>query len=545
MIIDTHPRIVLYGNDAREALIKGANAVANAVKVTLGPHGRHVIIDRTKKQASIRITKDGVSVAKEINPANLAENTGAQIFKKAAISAVEKAGDGTTTATVLAQYLLNDGFDYIKNGSNPMDIVRGMKFALNELVGSIRRVAVPVKTIEELRNVARISCNNDSELGDIVAEVLHTVTEDGNVIIEESATSKTSYTITAGMKFDTGIAETSRYFVTDSEKMQWVKDDCAIVLVEDVISNIEQLKHLVNGAAGRPILVIAKDYDEMFLANAVNLFLRGQINMCFVKASGYGDLRRARLQDIAMFTGGEVIAPQSVYSLESPNIYTQVAGIARRVVVTENSVMILEGGAALDNGDYRARYDAHVVYLKQLLENTEDEYDKDNLRKRVGTLVGGTAVIRVGGFTEEQIGERKDRVDDAVNAVRCAMKEGIVAGGGVTLMNPTNWPEFSAFSEAENEDFMRGYNLVFGSLSEPFKTILSNAGIPYEEVTNKILGNSSTTAGYDARNFKYVDCMITAGIIDPALVVITALDSAVNVAAIMLTTDTLINYDIS
>lgn len=543
MMIDPNPRQLKYGNDARQALIKGANAVAKAVAVTLGPRGRHVVIDKSPR-SGIVVTKDGVTVAKEVNPVDITENTGAQLFKKAAIHSVNYAGDGTTTATVLAHYLLNKGMEIVGDNGNPVEVTRGMQKALSLVSKYLKSISTPITTLEEIQKVAYISCNNDIALGNLVAEVLYKVTKDGLVHVEESATVNSSFDIVKGMKFDTGTNTTSRYFVTDAEKMVWEKEKCIIIVSEDSISSMNQLLPLLtkSNELGLPLLVIAKDFEDTVITNVVAQFLRGQVNCCLIQAPGWGDVRRARLMDIAAATGAVVFGPNTPISLNHENSI-EYGGSAKTVIVKEDSLVIIEGAALLDNGIYKTNYDKHVQLILNEIETTEDEYALGILKGRLATLVGGSAIIKVGGYTKEEIGEKKDRIDDAVNAVKCAMREGIVPGGGSALLKALKNINISSI-ELQNDNEKIGVQLVLESLYEPIKIILSNAGLDYEKIINNIMQNldESPLYGYDAKDMQYVNDMINKGIVDPTLVTITALESAVNVSAMMLTTDCLINY---
>jgi chaperonin GroEL len=545
MMIDPNPRQINYGNDARQALIRGANAVAKAVAVTLGPRGRHVVIDKSP-QFGITVTKDGVTVAKEVNPIDISENTGAQLFKKAAIHSVNYAGDGTTTATVLAHYMLNKGMEAVEAGANPVEIARGMRKALLKVVDYIKSVSTPITELEDIQKVAYISCNNDKALGDLVAEVLYKVTKDGLVHVEESATVNSSFDIVKGMKFDTGTRTTSRYFVTDAEKMIWEKEKCIIIVSEDAISSMNQLMPLFkqSNELGLPLLVIAKDFEDTVITNVVAQYLRGQVNCCLVQAPGWGDLRRARLMDIAAVTGAVVFGPNTPMSLTHENAI-EYGGSAKTVIVKEDSLVIIEGAAVMDNGPYRANYEKHVQLVVDEIEKQENEYEQETLKGRLASLVGGSAIIKVGGYTKEEIGEKKDRIDDAVNAVKCAMLKGIVPGGGTALLNAAKHINAQSI-ECDGFDELKGVGIVFESLYEPIKIILSNAGLNYEEIIANIMQilSDNPLYGYDAKDMQYVNDMIFKGIVDPALVTITALESAVNVSAMMLTTDCLINYHV-
>lgn len=558
MIIDPNPRDLLYGKDAQAKLIAGANAVADAVKVTLGPRGRNVVIDQTPRR-SIRITKDGVSVAREINPVDIAENTGAQLFKKAAVNTVDNAGDGTTTATVIAQHLLNKGFELTDSGINPVELGRGMEIALKEAVKYIKSKAIPVNDLEAIKKVAYISCNNDKKLGDVVAETLHKVTEEGAVVIEESKTNKTFATTVSGMQFETGISTTSRYFVTDAEKMEWEKKNCIILLCDNAITTLDQIVHTVKAAAdvNRPLLVIAKDFEDAVLQNVVQWYIRGQVECCLIQAPGFGDLRRSRLSDIAAYIGGEVFADNKGINLKDASAINH-CGYAEKVIVKENQLIILGGAATLHlegskvikHKEEHQNYLAYVDALRNELSNPDivlNDYDSKKKKERLATLTGGTAVIYVGGFTKEEVGERKDRVDDAVHAVKCAMREGIVPGGGSILYGAALVIDALAESE-DHAERVEGIKLVQQALCVPFKTILSNAGVSglqsVEEHVRAVL-QRNPNFGFDAAKGDYVPDMIDAGIVDPALVSITATESAVKIAKLMLTTECLVNYHVT
>lgn len=558
MIIDPNPRDLLYGKQAQAKLIAGANAVANAVKVTLGPRGRNVIIDQTPRRG-IRVTKDGVSVAKEINPVDIAENTGAQMFKKAAVNTVNNAGDGTTTATVVAQHLLNKGFELTDKGINPVILGKGMEKALAGALEYIKSNAVAVKDLETIKKVAYISCNNDQELGNVVADTLHKVTEEGAVVIEESKTTSTFATTVSGMQFETGIGTTSRYFVTDADKMEWVKEDCIVLVCDNTISTLNQITHTINKAkqVNKPLLVIAKDFEDRVLQNIVQWYLRGQVDCCLVQAPGFSDLRRARLLDIAAYTGGEVFAENKGIKLTDENAINQ-CGIATKVVVRENQLIILGGGATLVNDknfplhlEEANKYAAYVESLRAEIADTDNptnEFDHKKKEERLATLTGGTAVIYVGGFTAEEVGEKKDRVDDAVHAVKCAMKKGIVSGGGTVLFG-ASIALSEMYAKETNKEEKAGIKLVIDALRAPFTTILSNAGYSDIVKASKTVADSILeghhTFGIDASDGTPVVDMIKAGIVDPALVSMTAIESAVHIAKLMLTTECLVNYHVT
>lgn len=548
MIIDNTPRVVLFGKDARKKIIDGANMVADAVKVTLGPRGRHVVIDKSPRR-SISVTKDGVTVAKEINPVDIAENTGAQLLKRAAINTVDLAGDGTTTATVLAQALLNAGFNKSELGANPVELSRGMTKLTEHLVEYIGQIAVPIESLEDIRKVAFISCNNDAELGNLVADTLFKVSSTGAVVIEESHTNTTVVTTVQGMQLDSGIEQTSRYFVTDVERMEWVKEDCIVITSEETISSMAQLENILKGAnaANKPVLIIARDFDEVVIHNVVTLYLRGEVNCCLVKAPGYGEYRRARLKDISMFTKSNVFAPNLPYSLVDKDAIKH-GGVAKKVIVTENKLIILEGAAMWMEGDGPTEeFRDYVDRLMNELTAATDEFEIKVMRERIATLTGGTAVIRVGGMDEVEVGEKKDRIDDAVHAVRCAMTKGIVPGGGSVYLKCSKEAEkFIAKNKTSlPHDQVVGMELVRDALTEPTKIILNNAGAD-SSIVNEVLASLKTlpNAGYDAYSLLYVDNMIKAGIVDPALVSVSALKSAVNIAGVMLTTGCLINYHV-
>lgn len=515
-----------YSEDARHLILDGVNSLANAVKVTLGPKGRNVVIQ--KSFGAPHITKDGVSVAKEIELENNFENMGAQMVKEVAQKTNEDAGDGTTTATVLAQAIYREGVKLVTAGHNPMDLKRGIDFAVENVVAKLKDISKEVKTNEEIAQVGTISANNDEEIGKLLAEAMEKVGNNGVITIEESKTAETTLDVVEGMQFDRGYL--SPYFVTNPEKMEVGFDSPNILLTDKKISNMKELLPLLEKAVqtSKPLLIIAEDVDGEALTTLVVNKLRGTLNVAAVKAPGFGDRRKEMLKDIATLTGATVISEEVGMSLETADL-THL-GTAKRVTVDKENTTVVDGAGE------GANVEARVAQIRQQIEETSSDYDKEKLQERLAKLAGGVAVINVGAPTETEMKEKKDRVEDALNATRAAVEEGIVVGGGSALLHAT-----SALDglNASNEEQEFGVRIIRRALEEPLRQISHNAGLEGSVVVNEVRNNGSATYGYNAREDKYED-LVSVGIIDPTKVTRSALQNAASVAGLMLTTETMI-----
>jgi chaperonin GroEL len=514
---------VYFASDARDRMLRGVNILANAVKVTLGPKGRNVVIE--KSFGAPRSTKDGVSVAKEIELSDRFENLGAQLIREVASKTNDKAGDGTTTATVLAQAIVVEGLKSVAAGMNPMDLKRGVDKAVLRVVAEIKSTSKKVTTNDEIAQVGAISANGDKEVGDMIAKAMEKVGNEGVITVEEAKTLETELEVVEGMQFDRGYL--SPYFITNADKMEAVLEDPLILLFEKKLSSLQALLPVLEAVvqSGRPLLIIAEDIEGEALATLVVNKLRGGLRVAAVKAPGFGDRRKAMLEDIAILTGGELISEDLGIKLE--NVTLEMLGKAKKVTITKDDTTIVDG-----TGEKTA-IEARISQIKAQIEDTTSDYDKEKLQERLAKLAGGVAVVRVGGSTEVEVKERKDRVDDALNATRAAVEEGIVPGGGVALLKASKVLDGL---KGDNADQDAGIAIVRRALQAPIRQIAENAGVEGSIVVGKILENGSATFGFNAQTEEYVD-LIAAGIIDPAKVVRTALQDAASVAGLLITTE--------
>ena len=517
---------IKYNVDARELLKRGVDQLANAVKVTLGPKGRNVVIE--KKFGAPQITKDGVTVAKEIELEDRFENTGAQLVKSVASKTGDDAGDGTTTATILTQAIVNEGLKNVTAGANPMDLKRGIDKAVKAVVDYIQAHAEQVgDNYDKIEQVATVSANNDPEIGKLLADAMRRVSKDGVITIEESKTRDTSIGVVEGMQFDRGYL--SGYFVTDADKMECVMENPYILIYDKKMSNLKDFLPILQPAAesGRPLMVIAEDVDSEALTTLVVNRLRGGLKICAVKAPGFGDRRKAMLEDIAVLTGGVVISEEKGLKLEQATL--EMCGTAKKVVVSKDNTTIVDGAGKKDSIADR------VAQIKNEIANTTSSYDKEKLQERLAKLAGGVAVLYVGANSEVEMKEKKDRVDDALCATRAAMEEGVVAGGGTTYIRAL---DALKTLKGDNADETTGIRIVERAIEEPLRQIVSNAGGEGSVVVNKV-AEGSGDFGYNARTDVYED-MRKAGIIDPAKVARVALENASSIAGLFLTTECLI-----
>jgi len=527
---------IVHGEDSRQAILRGVNVLADAVKVTLGPKGRNVVIE--KKFGSPLITKDGVTVAKEIELKDTLENMGAQMVKEVASKTSDIAGDGTTTATVLAQAIFREGVKTVAAGANPMALKRGIEKAIaavngsvdsegNRIPGALDKLSKPVDREELIAQVGTISANNDETIGHIIAEAMKKVGKDGVITVEEAKTMETQLEVVEGMQFDRGYL--SPYFVTDAERMEAVLENAVILIHEKKISSMKDLLPLLEQVAksGRPLVIIAEDIDGEALATLVVNKLRGTLNVAAVKAPGFGDRRKAMLQDIAILTGGKAITEDLGLKLE--NITLADLGNAKKVTIDKDNTTIVEGNGKSEDISGR------VKEIRAQIEKTTSDYDREKLQERLAKLVGGVAVIKVGAATETEMKEKKARVEDAMHATRAAVEEGIVPGGGVALIRCI--PAVEALKLQGDEQI--GANIVKRALEEPLRQIVANAGEEGAVVIGKIRDNKDTAYGYNAQTSEFVD-LVKAGVIDPTKVTRTALQNAGSIAALMLTTEALV-----
>jgi len=528
------PKELLYSEEARRALERGVNAVANAVKVTLGPKGRNVVLD--KKFGAPSITKDGVTVAKEIELAQHFENLGAQLVREVASKTNDVAGDGTTTATVLAQAMVREGLKMVAAGSNPMALRRGIEKAVQRAVEKLKEFAIEVKTREDIEHVAAIA-GNDPEIGKIIAEAMDKVGKDGVITIEESKGTETTVEFVEGLQFDRGYL--SPYFVTDPERMECVLEEPFILIHEKKISSAMDLVPLLERVyrAGKPLLVIAEDVEGEALATLVINKLRGVLQCCAVKAPGFGERRKAMLEDIAILTGGTFLSEELGVKLE--NVTLDMLGRARRVVVTKDDTTIIEGAGS------KEAIQGRIAQIKKQIEETESDYDREKLQERLAKLAGGVAVIKVGAPTETEMKEKKHRFEDALNATRAAVEEGIVAGGGVTYIHLISLLD-DLEKELTDPDEKIGVRIVKRALEEPLRQIAENAGWEGSVVVEKVRQVEPKTVngdihfiGFDALREEFVD-MVEQGIVDPVKVVRCALENAASIAAMLLTTEAIV-----
>ncbi|SFI81482.1 chaperonin GroEL [Bradyrhizobium sp. Gha] len=517
---------VKFSGDARDRMLRGVDILANAVKVTLGPKGRNVVIE--KSFGAPRITKDGVTVAKEIELEDKFENMGAQMVREVASKTNDLAGDGTTTATVLAQAIVREGAKAVAAGMNPMDLKRGIDNAVAAVVKDIEKRAKPVAASSEVAQVGTISANGDAAIGKMIAQAMQKVGNEGVITVEENKSLDTEVDIVEGMKFDRGYL--SPYFVTNPEKMTAELEDAYILLHEKKLSGLQAMLPVLEAVvqSGKPLVIIAEDVEGEALATLVVNRLRGGLKVAAVKAPGFGDRRKAMLEDLAILTGGQLISEDLGMKLE--NVTAKMLGRAKKVVIDKENTTIVNGAGK------KPDIEARVGQIKAQIEETTSDYDREKLQERLAKLAGGVAVIRVGGATEIEVKEKKDRVEDALNATRAAVQEGIVPGGGVTLLRAKK--AVGRLTNA-NADVQAGINIVLKALEAPIRQISENAGVEGSIVVGKILENKSETFGFDAQTEDYVD-MIEKGIIDPAKVVRTALQDASSVAGLLVTTEAMV-----
>ena len=517
---------VKFDTDARNRMLAGVDILANAVKVTLGPKGRNVVID--KSFGAPRITKDGVTVAKEIELEDKFENMGAQMVKEVASRTNDTAGDGTTTATVLAQAIVREGMKSVAAGMNPMDLKRGIDVAIGNVVENIKGMAREVKDSDEVAQVGTISANGEAEIGRQIADAMQRVGNEGVITVEENKGLETETDVVEGMQFDRGYL--SPYFITNPDKMVADLEDCLILLHEKKLSSLQPMVPLLETViqSGKPLLIIAEDVDGEALATLVVNKLRGGLKIAAVKAPGFGDRRKAMLQDIAILTGGQVISEELGMKLESVTI--DMLGTAKKVHITKDETTIVDGA-----GD-KAEIAARVAQIRTQIEETSSDYDREKLQERVAKLAGGVAVIRVGGSTEIEVKERKDRVDDALNATRAAVQEGVIVGGGVALVQAA---KALADVTGENSDQNAGISIVRRALEAPLRQIADNAGVDGAVVAGKIRESDDVTFGFNAQTEEYGN-MFDFGVIDPAKVTRTALEDAGSIAGLLITTEAMI-----
>jgi len=514
---------VKFGRDAREGILRGVDTLANAVKVTLGPKGRNVVID--KSFGAPRITKDGVTVAKEIELKDKFENMGAQMIKEVASKANDAAGDGTTTATVLAQAIVTEGMKSVAAGMNPMDLKRGIDIAVTKVVEDLKGRSKDVSGSSEIAQVGVISANGDREVGEKIAEAMEKVGKEGVITVDESKGLEFELETVEGMQFDRGYL--SPYFITNPDKMTVELDDPYILIFEKKLSNLQAMLPILEAAvqSGRPLLIIAEDIEGEALATLVVNKLRGGLKVAAVKAPGFGDRRKAMLQDIAILTKGEMISEDLGIKLE--NVTLGMLGEAKRVTIDKDNTTIVDGAG--DEGDIKAR----VTEIRTQIDNTSSDYDKEKLQERLAKLAGGVAVIKVGGATEVEVKERKDRVDDALHATRAAVEEGIVPGGGTALLYASK--ALHGLS-GENDDQTRGIDIVRRALTAPVRQIAANAGHDGAVVSGKLTDGNDENLGFNAATDTYEN-LVSAGVIDPTKVVRTALQNAASVAGLLITTE--------
>ncbi|WP_295709485.1 chaperonin GroEL [uncultured Brevundimonas sp.] len=516
-------KIVNFNTDARDKMLRGVNVLANAVKVTLGPKGRNVVIQ--KSFGAPRSTKDGVSVAKEIELEDAFENMGAQMIREVASKTNDKAGDGTTTATVLAQAIVQEGLKAVAAGMNPMDLKRGIDKAVTLVLEEIKTNSKPVSNNSEIAQVGTISANGDSEIGELIAQAMAKVGNEGVITVEEAKTADTTVDVVEGMQFDRGYL--SPYFITNADKMEAVLEEPLILLFEKKLTSLQAMLPILEAVvqSGRPLLIIAEDIEGEALATLVVNKLRGGLRVAAVKAPGFGDRRKAMLEDIAILTGGQVISEDLGIKLESVTL--DMLGKAKKVSITKDDTTIVEGVGEKDG------IEARVAQIKRQIEDTTSDYDKEKLQERLAKLAGGVAVLRVGGSTEVEVKEKKDRVDDALNATRAAADEGIVPGGGIALLKAS---KVLNGVEGDNADQKAGVAIVRRALQAPIRQIAENSGVEGSIVVGKVLENTDASFGFNAQTEEYGD-LVQMGVIDPAKVVRTALQDAASVAGILITTE--------
>ncbi|CDN58016.1 Protein Cpn60 (plasmid) [Neorhizobium galegae bv. officinalis bv. officinalis str. HAMBI 1141] len=516
---------IKFGRDAREKLLRGVDILADAVKVTLGPKGRNVVID--KSYGAPRITKDGVAVAKEIELDDKFENMGAQMVREVASKTNDVAGDGTTTATVLAQAIVREGGKAVAAGMNPMDLKRGIDLAVTAVVKDLLAKAKKINTSEEIAQVGTISANGEKEIGQYIADAMQKVGNEGVITVEEAKTAETELEVVEGMQFDRGYL--SPYFVTNAEKMVAELEDAYVLLHEKKLSNLQAMLPILEAVvqSGKPLLIISEDVEGEALATLVVNKLRGGLKIAAVKAPGFGDRRKAMLEDLAILTGGTVISEDLGIKLE--NVTLEMLGRAKKVSITKENTTVVDGAGT------KADIDGRIGQIKAQIEETTSDYDREKLQERLAKLAGGVAVIRVGGSTEVEVKEKKDRIDDALNATRAAVEEGIVPGGGTALLRASILLNI----KGENEDQNAGISIIRKALQSLVRQIAENAGDEGSIVVGKILESNTDNYGYNAQTSEYGD-MIAMGIVDPVKVVRTALQNAASVAGLLVTTEAMI-----
>ncbi|ESW81147.1 molecular chaperone GroEL [Mesorhizobium sp. LSJC285A00] len=517
---------IKFATDARDRMLRGVEILTNAVKVTLGPKGRNVIID--KAYGAPRITKDGVTVAKEIELADKFENMGAQMVREVASKTNDLAGDGTTTATVLAASILREGAKLVAAGMNPMDLKRGIDQAVAAVVKDIKAKAKKVKSSAEIAQVGTIAANGDASVGAMIAKAMDKVGNDGVITVEEAKTAETELDVVEGMQFDRGYL--SPYFVTNADKMRVELEEPYVLIHEKKLGNLQAMLPILEAVvqSGRPLLIISEDVEGEALATLVVNKLRGGLKVAAVKAPGFGDRRKAMLEDIAVLTSGQMISEDLGIKLE--NVTIEMLGRAKRVLIEKDTTTIIDGAGT------KATIQARIAQIKGQIEETTSDYDKEKLQERLAKLAGGVAVIRVGGVTESEVKEKKDRIDDALNATRAAVEEGIVPGGGVALLRARS---ALAGLTGANDDVTAGISIVLRALEAPIRQIAENSGVEGSIVVGRLSDSKDQNQGFDAQNEVYVD-MIKAGIVDPAKVVRTALQDAGSIAALLITAEAMI-----
>ncbi|MFT4955006.1 MAG: chaperonin GroEL [Brevundimonas sp.] len=516
-------KIVQFNTDARDKMLRGVNVLANAVKVTLGPKGRNVVIQ--KSFGAPRSTKDGVSVAKEIELEDAFENMGAQMIREVASKTNDKAGDGTTTATVLAQSIVQEGLKSVAAGMNPMDLKRGIDKAVTAVLAEIKANSKKVSANSEIAQVGTISANGDVEVGEMIAKAMDKVGNEGVITVEEAKTAETELDVVEGMQFDRGYL--SPYFITNADKMEADLEEPLILLHEKKLSSLQAMLPILEAVvqSGRPLVIIAEDIEGEALATLVVNKLRGGLRVAAVKAPGFGDRRKAMLEDIAVLTGGQVISEDLGIKLE--NVTLDMLGKAKKVTITKDDTTIVDGVGEKD------AIEGRIAQIKRQIEDTTSDYDKEKLQERLAKLAGGVAVIRVGGSTEVEVKEKKDRVDDALNATRAAVEEGIVPGGGIALLKASKALEGL---KGDNADQTAGIAIIRRAIQAPIRQIAENAGVEGSIVVGKVLENKDASFGFNAQTEEYGD-LVKMGVIDPAKVVRTALQDAASVAGILITTE--------
>ena len=517
---------VRFSTEARDKMLRGVDTLANAVRVTLGPKGRNVILD--KSYGAPRITKDGVTVAKEIELEDKFENMGAQMVREVASKTNDIAGDGTTTATLLAHSIVKEGGKAVAAGMNPMDLKRGIDLAVKKAVSDLERRSKKIETSEEIAQVGSIAANGEKDVGRMISSAMRKVGNDGVITVEEAKTAETELEVVEGMQFDRGYL--SPYFVTNADKMMTELEDPYILLHEKKLSNLQAMLPLLEAVvqSSKPLLIVAEDVEGEALAALVVNKLRGGLKVAAVKAPGFGDRRKAMLEDIAVLTGGEVISEDLGIKLESVTL--AMLGRAKRVSISKENTTVIGGSGK------KKEIEARINQIKVQIEETTSDYDKEKLQERLAKLAGGVAVIRVGGSTEVEVKEKKDRVDDALNATRAAVEEGIVPGGGVALLRVK---KAVGRLKSDNADVHAGIKIVLKALESPIRQIVENAGVEGSIVVAKVLGSKSETYGFDAQDESYKD-LVSAGIVDPTKVVRTALQDAASVAGLLVTTEAMV-----